>query len=364
MKKVNLFLPSILLAITFLVSCSSDDSPSNPNNGGDPVGEELNPEDREIAATELQNKITIESGTFVAGKTPPAPTGTLDFKIEKAEQQALMTNGFNIEFKSASTDSLRAYIVLKDANGNTVDGYYDAAALSEDASAKSSISSKKRSKNSVILEDNRFFNVDFDESLQPGKFCYEICIYDQQGNISQIEEVCVQIEAWGGNKDIVGEWIFDREEPTDSNNRNTRSITCENGQQLNDIPYYKEERDIWTFVLTEDGIYYETYNQKGQDLDITASELNCAAIYGESYEDKDKYSGNWVYNEDEKTFTCLDFKYEDLLDPSNNEQYPQGSIYFDRVKIEVVNNELRITEIDGTDENGNLETYTYIFKKK
>ncbi len=372
MKKVSLLFASIFLASTFLISCSSDDSPADqgggdgdPTGGGDPTTEE-NIEDREIPISELQSKITIENGTFIAGKEAPAPNGTLDFQLGITEQEGLLNSGFDIVFSSTSATVKGAYVVLKDVNGNNVDGYFDAG-FSNNSGGKTATIKKgrKATVNGKMAEENELtVNVNFDASLQPGKFCYAICIYDEAGNISQIQEVCVNIEAWGGNTDIVGEWIYNRSEGTVIvTPDNTTDISCENGQSITNVSTYIEERDTWTLTLSEDGIYVEVYDELGQRLDYLQSEKDCEAVYFEDV-DLDKYSGNWAYNEQAKTLTTIDFMYEDLLDATNNETYPDGSVYFEGAKVEIVNAELRITETFDDNGDGITETETYIFKRK
>ncbi len=354
MKKLNLFFTSIMFVSVFLFSCSSDDDSPAVDDGA-------NAEEREIPVAELTSGITIPGAKMETG-TPPSPSGALNFVTSTAQKEAFLNNGFNISFTSTGAVA-GAYIQFQDVNGNAVPGYFDipsTAFNNGDGNKTSGIKGKKKTLfTSKMNEEGELeINVDFEETVSPGKFCYAICIYDAEGNISQIEEVCVEVESWGGNTTIVGEWIFDREEPTDPENNDTTTIQCENGSTLTDIPYNMEEKDEWIFVLNEDGSYYETYDEKGKNLDIQQSQTSCTAVYTNEYMYNDKYSGNWAFNEEAGTLTVVDFKYENLLNTEQNEEYTDGSLYFEGAKVEVIDGELVITGLDG-DPNEKV-----IFKRK
>ncbi|WP_103864384.1 hypothetical protein [Aquimarina sp. I32.4] len=357
MKKLNLFFAGVLLASVCLFSCSSDDD--NKDNGA-PAGDNV-AEEREIPVSELKSGVTIPVGKLESG-TPPTPTGTMNFSINTTQQEAYLTKGFNISF--SSTDQVAgAYIQFKDVNGTPIEGYYDVQEFITSGGGKSA--AIKGRKNAVITskmnEGNLEIDVDFAATVAPGRFCYDICIYDEQGNISQIEEVCVEVEAWGGNDAIAGEWIFDREEPNDIENEIGATIECENGETLTDVPYNQEEKDVWIFVLNADGTYYESYDEKGKSLDNTASATNCSAVYTNEYEYKEKYSGNWAYNEENETISIVDFKHENLT-TNTVDNYEEGEVYFEGDKVEVINGELVITTI--YNEGGVDVTEKIIFKRK
>ncbi|TPN87717.1 hypothetical protein [Aquimarina algicola] len=370
MKKVNLLFATIFVAIITLSSCSSDDNTVNEGEngneetgGGNPGEEDI--EDREIPVSELADGITIQGGEKKSGSAP-APTGDVDFKLGFSEQNAFLTNGFDIDFTSTDPNIKGAYLQVTDVDGNKIDGYFDITDLKANQNGGKAFNQKKKVSAQAKMEGedptSYNINVNFDASLQPGKFCYEICIYDENNNISQIQEVCVNVEAWGGNADLAGEWVFDSE-MSDEVESDEAIFECENGQSLT-APYEEKEKDIWTFVLTEDGVYYETYEEKGKRLDTNASLENCEAVYNTPYEENEKFSGNWSYDEDAKTLTAVDFAYEDFLNSANNETYPEGEVYFYNVKVEIVDGKLKITETDGVDDNGNPELLEYYFKKK
>ncbi|OEK07734.1 hypothetical protein A8C32_16650 [Flavivirga aquatica] len=346
MKKLNLlFILTVFTTLTF-TSCSSNDD-SNSGSKEEETGTV------KIPLTTIEQGVSIEGAVKNQG-TPPAPNSNLDFQISTTNQDAFLNSGFNIQF--ASNDNIAgAYIVLKDTDGNNASDYLDvpASAFNNEGgskSGKSSAKSKKvdRSTTNKAKEDeeNDTIKVSFDTHVPVGNFCYDICLYDASNNISQIQTICVTINSWGGNTSIVGEWVFDRE---DDNNNNSTTITCDNEDTI-EANYDKIIKEEWTFVLNEDGTYYEIYNDEFQSLNYSESEASCTVTYDtEIKKENEKFSGNWTYNEDDKTLTVIDFKREDFIDSSKNEEFENGEVYFAKVIVEVISGQLVITETDGDD---------------
>lgn len=357
----NLLLLTLTLPL-FFQSCSSDSS--GGNNGNKELADQQNAtEERKIPLSEIESGVSIDGATTLTG-TPPAPTNNLDFQINTQTQEAFQKSGFRISFNS--TDAISgAYLLLQDVDGNKSGSYYQipsSALTSKQTKTKKHSKHAKTSNENSLTDDAFEIEVDFDTTIEPGQFCYEICLFDANGNISSIQKICVEVEAWGGNSDIVGQWVFDRyggDAVEDDNNSTT--LDCTNGGSVTANDY--EDEFYWEVVLNQDGTYYELYNGTESYLDYNETRDTCSAVYeDEDYDEK--YSGNWAYNEDKQTLTVIDFKYEDFLDASNNEEYPDGNVYFSSIETtaRVVSGELVITE---TYTEG-LETYTdiYFFKRK
>ncbi len=360
MKKSNAFFALTFMATLLFISCGNDDSNNNPSNGDN---EEEVSEDTVISTDILKAGVVIGDLELTSG-TPPAPNSDLDFSISTNEQDAFLDNGFDIDF--SSTDEIAgAYIQLQDADGNNVDGYFDIPKEAFDNSITGKLASKKRknkNKLSAKSDDTDYgIDVDFEASVPVGRFCYIICLYDAEGNVSQLQEVCVDVNAWGGNETIIGEWIYDRSEPEDTEDEYTEDIECENGQILTAVPFYIDVKDEWILVLSENGDYSETYDEIEKTIDTFESVKNCEATYDE-YSYNERYSGKWSYNEEDETLTLVDFAYEDLLDPSNNETYPEGEVYFEGAGVEIIDGELVIT--DSYDNGTSIITEKVIFKRQ
>ena len=303
-------------------------------------------EDREIPIAELEANIEIPGAIKKTGAAP-APTGTLDFQITTEDQEGFLGSGFDITFSSANVIA-GAYIQLLDVNGNKVDGYFDIPASKFDLNGRRRSGPLKNSSLGRIKEEgDLLIDVNFEEAIKPGRFCYEICIYDDQNNISRIEQICVEIEAWGGNASIVGEWIFDRREP--DNESAIPPVYCDNGDTLTNVPNEIILQDIEIFVLNADGSYYEEYTYEDQDLDYDQSKATCTAVYEDAELERERYNGFWAFNETDKTLTVIDFEFVDLLNPDQGELFEDGDIYLEGVLVEVINNELVITDPDGNE---------------
>lgn len=360
-RTTNLMMACLCLGLLFS-SCSKEEEVSPISKEAEEEAQLQNAsEEQAIPIATLSQGIVITGAEKESG-TPPTPTGKLDFTLSSDQQEAFQRTGFTIEF-STDMPVTGAYIRFLDTEDNAANHYFDAS-LSADQGSRFAPSRNSVKKSTLsharTMQDNQEISVSFDESVPAGRFCYEICVYDDQGNISAPQKVCVEVEAWGGNASIVGEWIFDRSEPADDNNEKD-TLQCENGQEII-TDYYKEYENEWTFVLNGDGSYYEIYNETEESLDYEASRSSCSAVYEESETDSDKYSGNWSYNEQAQTLTVVDFKYENLLDAADNEEYEEGDVYFEGVAAEVIAGELVLTET--STEDGSTVVEKAIFRRK
>jgi len=345
MKKSKLLLISGMVFFLSLFSCS-DEETNLQDQGNEALANEQNAaEEKVIPTSTLQTGIEINGATIETGN-PPAPTVSMDFQVNKDKQDAYQRTGLVIQF-SSNEPVAGAYIQFKDVDGNPTSNYFNVPYASFNGRLlKKEISYKYKNHQARTTEEfSNEININFGSDMPEGRFCYDIRLYDGENNVGQIETVCVTVEAWGGNAEIVGKWIFDRIEPADDGD-NTTGFICQNGDSLDDVQNSIEYVYLHTFVLNSDGTYYEQYDEEGKYLDLEASETNCSAVYGDLEKESYKYSGNWAFNEEKETLTVIDFKYEDLIDLTNNEDYVDGEVYYDNVKAEISNNELVITDGD------------------
>ncbi len=349
-------------SVIFFASCSDDDPGVDPNI--EIANNQNLTEERSITTSELSQGVEIFGASKETG-TAPAPTGNLAFQVESNSQEAFQATGFDIEF-TTSTEIAGAYVQLKDVDGNNAEGYFDIPATSINANGrrrsvkngpiKPSPFGKRKAEGSLSIE------VDFSTAVLPGQFCYEICVYDEAGNISAPQEVCVEVEAWGGNAEIVGEWVFVRSEPINENEIDLLTINCDSGQTLEEVPETKELQNDWIFVLNADGSYYEQYFVEEEPLDEEQTAANCSPVYEEAQvTEDDKYLGFWAYNEEAETLTVVDFESIDNVDGDSFE-YEEGSVYLEGVTVEVINGELVIMETEI--EDGIEVMYKEIFRRR
>lgn len=314
---------------------------------------------------------TIDMGVNIEGadKTegaPPAPNSNLSFEMDTNDQAGYQERGFLIEL-SSSDDIAGAYLLFKDSNGAKSDGYFDIPfSTGEGDKGINHQKSNRFWPNQHLLSTmakqvgEQEINVLFDNTIAPGTFCYEICVYNSAGNVSEVVTRCVNVLEWGGNSSIEGEWKFDRAFENDvlQEDDNMTEVDCANGTVATLVETLYERED-WILSLQPGGDYFEIYDELFQDLDFEASTAQCEAVYGAEQELRDKYLGKWTYSTD-TGLSIIDFAYENLLDPSLNETFDEGEIYFDSVQAEVLNGELVLTESEETPEG--TFVYKAIFK--
>ena len=339
MKTQFNFITLLFIGVLFFASCNKkEDSPAPSPDVIESDGS--GSEDTKIPVSTLESGITVPGASKEKGM-PPSPNSNLDFQLNTSRTQALQNSGLSIEF--SSTDNIAgAYLLFKDSDGNPSDSYFDLPASSFDNSRLSLKEVNKKAIGARLSQADfeNEVNVNFTSSVPAGKFCYDICLYDASNNISQIQTVCVTVESWGGNSTITGVWKFVKEEGNDYKD----TIPCSSsGNVIAEFTNYLGGRD-WTLVLNSDGSYYEQYNDSLQYLDYTLTEANCTATYDTAQKENVKYSGNWAYDDSDNTITIVDFKLENFVDPSENENYDNGEVYMDKAKAEIIDGQLVLTD--------------------
>jgi hypothetical protein len=339
MKKKNLLSLILISTMAFasIISCNKETTSST-------LADEQNAlEENKISTTVLVSGVDIEEATKSTG-TPPAPNSNLNFDLNTNASEGFQNIGLNIEFSSTATIS-GAYIVFKDIDGNPTGSFYDVSSSS--FKAKPTKSKKRVLKNTFLSAKNtqdydNSIQVGFDSNVPAGQFCYDICLYDNQNNISQIQTVCVTVEAWGGNSDILGDWVLNKIEPDDFDDETT--INCDNGQTIT-VSYTEEEEEReLIFNFNENGTFSAINDIKEKYLDYNASQNNCSGIYNDVERYYTKETGNWAYNEEEGTLTMISFKFEDLLDSSFNVDFENGEVFTDGFKVDFTNGQLLLSD--------------------
>jgi hypothetical protein len=338
MKNFSVISVFLLSIIFFFTSCDKDENGLSETQIT--ANQQNALEDRKILASELENNVGIDGATTIKG-TAPAPNGSLDFNIATNQQKSQQKIGFNIEFSSTDNNVAGAYIQLFDGEGNKVDGYFDvpASAFNQRLKGKKDKGAfGQRTQN----HEGDYIDVDFGGGLAPGQFCYEICLYDADNNVSSIVEVCVEVEAWGGNADLVGTWVFN-EEASSLYEDDFGTIYCNSGEML-DYNYNNEKNEILNLKFTSNGNYEDEYKDSGLYLDYGASQENCEIIYqDEEYVYHTATFGNWTFDESTNELMVIAFEHKDLDGSSDGELLPEGDLYFDNGKININGNRMTLT---------------------
>ena len=338
---------AIVMCSVFFFACNDDDE-NNAAGGGDrQVADAQNAsEENPVAIAAINTGIEIPGATKNSG-TPPTPTNNVDFQIATTDQEAFQQSGFNITFNSTDSDIAGAFIQFKEENGETASDFFD-------------VSSSQFIENDEEDDEGQYINVDFGEDIPAGRFCYEICLYDDQQNVSRVETICVEVEAWGGNADFVGEWRYDRDEPEEGK----FVLPCADFVRTVEAAFALYEKREIDVAFEEDGGFVLTLDEISQSLDIFETVQQCEAVYESEMEPfRLRTTGKWAFNEESGTMTIVAFMDEDLIDPSQNEEFENGEIITEDLKAEIVNNQLVLTESIDDDLGGIMELKTF-FKRK
>ncbi len=210
MKSIKIIVAIVVMGFV-LFSCSKEE-----NDLVNETVNELSESDLEKVAQE-EAIIPVEDITLtITGaeiKTEALnPNGAIAMTVPDEKALAFSDEGFTVKLNS--TDDFEGiYLQLKGATE-----YLDIPRSSLTSTAfKSSkkTSSKKKSnlfsrmsKTATEEGSSLELSVNFGEAIQPGTFCYTVCIYDGNGNISAPQEVCVTVKSFGGLSKLVGTWNF------------------------------------------------------------------------------------------------------------------------------------------------------------
>ncbi len=362
---MKIILRSAVMAALLIVAACGKDEANNIAEELEQQAEEF--ESRPLEANVVSDNVVIKGATKENGE-PPTPNGAISLDVSNTTKTALLGEGFNISIDS-DANVTGAYIRFKENDGDVSDSYYDVNVASNYSGKKAIKSdSKKHNKSSKSKEDSDVtLDVDFDANIEPGTFCYEICVYDAEGNISNPQEVCVTVESWGGNKDVVAKWSMSKIEDFYGMEIYTDVIgekDCDDYQEYcSQTGMYVEVTECETYEYTylnlnADGTFY--IDQKGEDetLDEEAFEESCEPKYLK-YDYRYESEGNWAYVAETKRLTLVEYKYKELFEGETEEdvnEAGQGELIFDG-KAELDGNSLIIIETFGD------ETAKYYFTK-
>ncbi|MGB1042467.1 MAG: hypothetical protein ACPGU6_03665 [Tenacibaculum sp.] len=356
MKKLSIAFFALVVGIN-LMSCNGDDI---VNETGDPqvALEQNEAESNKIAAAILEEGVLINGATKKSGN-PPSPNSNLNFQLNKNKTTALQKNGINIKF-SSSADIAGAYIRFKDVDGNGASSYFNVPAdVFESKNVKKSLLNERNVSKSKRTNDTSI-NVDFTDVIPAGVFCYDICIYDSANNISAIQSVCVTVESWGGNSNLVGNWIF----VSSSEDDYEENINCNNGNSITVLTNKIVKRNA-EISFEENGSYNDHIEGEDKQLDWVETEDKCEPVYRD---ENDKYeskrSGNWAYDQRNNKLSIVMFKYQDILYPSESFEKEDGELITDALTIKKLTSDTLIIEETLDFNGGNLETLLYTFKRK
>ncbi len=319
------FLKLTYVAITLLlvVNCSKDDDESNSTDTGSSVINNNESEDQDIPLNVLDQGLSIAGAEKISAALPE-PNGSTSFDIENS-QSGFLNAGVQFELQVPSNYA-GAYIQIQSTDGSQKSGSYFNVPADNFFSFKEKNNKGLKFISQSIPENSSNISteeirIDFNDSVPAGKFCYTICVYDTENNISLPQTVCVEVEAWGGNNEIVGSWKFTKQEesinggPISTVNLNEKdcedpfseTITCENGNTLSFTNEYCDTTTNLVLNINADGTQSIISEFIDESFDFTNSRLQCTEVL--RIEDiKFESSGNWAYDEEERIITFIEFE--------------------------------------------------------
>jgi len=358
---MKIYKPLVLasLALILTVGCNPDDTPEPPEivqkmddgtdtGNGNPTGSDGGNTDGAVSSAEsnaLIENIVIPGSTKIEG-TPPTPNEGISLDVSQAGSKAFLGEGFEIPFTSDG-DVEGAYIQFKAKEAGISDSYFEVDLLDNSEAPEVNDKSKKRAGLHFKKPSDSSFDIDFTPQMETGEFCYVICVYDGAGNISAPQEVCVTINEWGGNEQLIGTWDLLRYEELDNGIVETEEVVgvedCVDpfGDETDTRCYIIE---YWRLTFNRDGTFQNEIKEFNRD---TADEPTFVDF------DIEILRGNWSYNvaDGSMLFVIYKYEYQENGQTLETEQYPLGDGDFLPVsRIELNASQLNL--IYEIDENG------------
>ncbi|MEO1486929.1 MAG: hypothetical protein AAFU57_14375 [Bacteroidota bacterium] len=368
----NLIPTLTLLFIASLTSCSNEETTAN-NSANDQAISEL--EQTPLAANDVADNVVISGGTKNAG-APPTPNEAISLDVSSSSTTAFLGEGFDIELASDAA-VVGAYLQFKSNDGDVSDSYYDID-LSSNAAGKASRKSlglsRKLLQSTSREQNDTTLDVDFNTNIEPGTFCYVVCVYDGEGNISAPSEVCVTVEAWGGNSSLVANWELTKEENITPDETFVFEVgepdcyettfSCDGAQQSVSFEVCSTQ-DYGIMEIRSDGTFSLDFKGTEQDYDFNEVSSTCE-VNLEELEYRVQINGNWAYVNDENRLTLVGYSFVTLEFGETEEEFysgGDGELVYDGL-AEVNGNTLLITERYGSFSDDVIDSsYNYYFEK-
>jgi len=342
----------LLISLALLINCSSEEKTTE-----DLSVKKSQPKEN-FNLKSVEKNLIIENSELIEGKIPPS-NKKLDFSLEKNKIIGLPKYGFDIVIKSTEKYS-GIYFQLKSKDGNEVsDNYFNISTTkSKGSSAKKELSNK-----TSIEEEKTTINVLIDATILPELVCGLIYIYDELGNVSNSEEICITIPPLGGNKSIIGNWKLQKKEFTllgesftqldnqelcyiqpylQRNYENLPSFdlsriknNCINAENL--IPELGKVCSFFSeseLTINSDNSTVFSVTNKGKLLSLRQTSMDCELVLINSLPSnqvKNKNLGYWIYNQEKQIFTNI---VETTLEQLNeNDPFTETEIFSDENEL-------------------------------
>jgi hypothetical protein len=348
MKQTFLILVAIVSLATF--SCKKDKNDGNTNDNLPALD-----------ANKVTDWLQVEGATKRTGN-PPAPNGATAPKISIKDNKAtgIVDDGFFGLFGTEGTYT-GAYVKVKGA-----DKYLDIDFSSSAARKAKQARLGKNQRTREVDELDIFFGLS-DESVI-GTFCYEICLYDEANQVSNIVEICVTVNNVGGNDQLVGKWSYTSIDIYKSDGVLKRTIDIYLGKLVYhycnwQFDYYTGQNIPLDTGITKLGYFGMEIENNGNYINYeneTAINFLCGKDEGEYYNNERNilYLGKWSYNLSTNKVILIYQKAFGYYGTPIQEEYTYDTpeIYIDGELVSVNNTTLILKE---TYPDGSYEIHTF-----
>lgn len=365
----------LLIVASTLTFCSEDEPTENEmSQQDDDGGDDTDDGDSDSADQEatLLDANVVSDGIVVTGATKitselPTPNGAIDFSLGDTGS-AIINEGFQIPFSiSDAVNVAGAYLQISSTDGTAANAYYDIPNASF-RNQTPGLLPKKDKGQSRMTDFIQTIEIGFSTAVPPGQFCYTVCLYDEVGNITLPQQVCLTIETFGGNADLVGVWnmtsIVDVYNGTTSSGGIGDEICYDEQLQCNSGDFitaaYCETYELLRFTINADGTYLLEEEIIDNDYDYDQTVATCMLVDAPDTTYGYISSGNWAYNQTQGRLVTIEYSYtENDNGDIFTESFPvgQGELFFD-IPITISGNTFIISE---TYSDG--DSYTISFEK-
>lgn len=351
----------LLILISLFISCSNDDSDTS----------KLDSTDISLDPNELSANVIIEGSSYLETDLP-IPNENISFSLNENDDLAIPIEGFDITINS-NTPIVGAYIQFSTNDDILANGYFDVNLQLNSFGKLNNLGVKKLS--GLSNNQTNTLDVDFNEKIKTGSFCYRICVYDEEGNISAPQKVCTTIQLLGGDSVLANEWIFLKRETFAISDGITEPITHEVGGLVINFggssncaeaglryEYMGEIiQNSGKLVLNSDGTYLYEDNSTTDVLDSPATRQQCTPIWLEKINRKFQNSGVWSYIEEDNRLILVSYRrfrldgdeiaFDHITEPGD------GDLFWDAT-IVLNGNTILIKNGDGVTEDSTWYNYT------
>lgn len=361
MKKYSI----LLLCFVLSFACKKENSNTNNTNNNISRNEDEKPLDANIVANSFQ----ITDAVVKVGN-PPSPSvssSAPQIRQTPVAKQAIISGvDFKIPINLTNLNVAElggVYIKVEGSNK-----YFDVPA--------SSINLRKSSNthSAFVFNDDTSGTVTINPGdLQPGTFCVSYCVYDAQNQVSNIIQVCYEVEEFGGADFIQGNWHVYKTEYLDIDSNNLPFWYTENYpiQYTDSIIYldcdsvtnyqfsgnYVTSNDLFWNIGATTQVNQTIYSGQDQDKNFVCANNGLPRVI--NVEELEELSGGWSYDEDNnriififnKERSTLKNKTDNIVISDDSQILNQNDVYTYVLNVtNISSNEIRLDylEPDGT----------------